>query len=208
MTAFGREQVLADFDVSRETAAKLDLFVSELTRWQRVKNLVGAADLAVLWPRHIADSLQLIGLAPSGAWIDLGSGAGFPGLVAAILQPDTAVHLVESDQRKSAFLRHIARLAAPNVTIHAARIEDVLPRIAGPIAAISARAVAPLTQLLDWSSPLLMAGSVGLFPKGRTYAAELTQARECWRFDADLIPSRTDSAARIIRVHGFHGQER
>jgi 16S rRNA (guanine527-N7)-methyltransferase len=198
-----RERVLAEFVVPRETTDKLDIYLAELVRWQRVKNLVAPAELSALWTRHIADSLQLIEHAPEGEWVDLGSGAGLPGAVIAVAAPERAVHLVESNSRKCAFLRHVARRLAPNISVEEGRIEDVLPSIQARV--VSARALAPLPQLLAWTQCLLRRGAVALFPKGRGYAAELTEARKSWRFTADLIPSRTDSAARIIRVRSLDG---
>lgn len=200
-----RAAILAEYHVSRENAGKLDLLVEALEKWQRVKNLLGAGDFAALWSRHVADSLQLDRLAPSGEWVDLGSGAGFPGLVLAILRPDDAFHLIESNGRKCAFLREAARTIAPNAIVHHGRIEDVVARFEASAVVVSARALAPLAQLLGLAAPLLRKGAVGIFPKGKNYGAELTAARNSWRFEVDVVPSRTDSAGRILRVHGFEG---
>ena len=198
-----RSRVLAEHNVSRETAQALDLYVAQLTRWQTVKNLVGPATLAEVWQRHVADALQLLTIAPEARrWLDLGSGAGIPGLILAIAgkgRSDFHVELVESNARKCAFLSETARLTGAPVTVHNARIEAVIGQRAG-IDIVCARALAPLTQLLAWSEPLLTSGTVGLFPKGRDAAAELTEAEDAWTFTRDLIPSRTDSQARIVRV--------
>jgi len=199
----GRQAVLLEYGVSRETSAKLDLLVSELLRWQRIKNLVGPATLADVWTRHIADSLQLMDLAPDAkAWVDLGSGAGFPGLVIAIAGAERGleVHLVESNARKCAFLRHVARLSRAPAKVHEARIEDVIGSFQGRAEVVSARALAPLSTLLAWTEPLLKTGAIGLFPKGRDVSAELTPAAKSWRFDLEMVPSRTDSEARILRI--------
>lgn len=189
--------------VSRETLARLDTFVDLLRRWQSIKNLVGPGTLSEVWPRHVADSLQLAAHAPQrGLWVDFGSGAGFPGLVLGILAAETAdmrLVLVESNARKSAFLREAARATGARAEIRDARIEAVAS-VLGNATAVTARAVAPLATLLEWAKPLLIAGAVGLFPKGRDVDAELTAARERWRFDADLLPSRTAPDARIVRV--------
>lgn len=194
----------AQLDVSRETYDRLQLMVSELHRWQKIKNLVGPATLAEVWTRHVADSLQLAAAEPVAArWLDLGSGAGFPGLVVAIAitdRPGVHVHLVESNARKCAFLRHIARETAAPVTIHNDRIENVIDSFSGMVEVVTARALAPLSQLLTWTAPLLTSGAVGLFPKGEAVEAELTEAGKSWRFDAEQIPSRSDPSGRILRI--------
>jgi 16S rRNA (guanine527-N7)-methyltransferase len=198
-----RPQALSGFNVSRETLARLQVLADELGRWQAIKNLVGPATLQEVWSRHIADSLQLLSLAPNAKlWLDLGSGAGFPGLVLAIAGAERglAVHLVESNDRKCAFLRHVARLTGAQATVHARRLEQVVPGFAGRADVVSARALAALDQLIAWTEPLLTNGTVGLFPKGRDVASELTQARKSWTFEADILPSRTDSEARILRI--------
>ena len=190
-------------DVSRETKEKLELLERELRRWQAIKNLVGPATLDRIWDRHIVDSLQLLDLAPEArTWLDLGSGAGFPGLVLAIAGAERGlrVHLVESNSRKCAFLRHVVRLAGAPATIHEARLEAVIPGFIGRAAVVSARALAALPLLLEWTEPLLKAGTIGLFPKGRDAEIELTAARKRWTFAADILPSRTDSEARILRI--------
>jgi len=190
-------------NVSRETKAKLELLEHELRRWQAIKNLVGPATLDQIWDRHIVDSLQLLDLAPEArTWVDLGSGAGFPGLVLAIAGQERglAVHLVESNSRKCAFLRQIARLTEAPATVHEARLETVIPGFVGKADVVSARALASLTQLLEWTEPMLKAGTIGLFPKGRDVESELTEARKKWTFEADILPSRTDSEARILRI--------
>ncbi|HEV2605417.1 MAG TPA: 16S rRNA (guanine(527)-N(7))-methyltransferase RsmG [Microvirga sp.] len=198
-----KPEALSGYDVSRETLTKLQVLADELGRWQAIKNLVGPATLQEVWSRHIADSLQLLTLVPDAKlWLDLGSGAGFPGLVLAIAGADRglAVHLVESNDRKCAFLRHVARLTGAPATVHARRLEEVVPDFAGRSDVVSARALAALDQLLAWTEPLLTTGTTGLFPKGRDVAAELTQARKSWTFEADILPSRTDSEARILRI--------
>lgn len=197
------ESTMPALDVSRETKDKLELLERELRRWQAIKNLVGPATLDHIWDRHIVDSLQLLNLAPEAKlWLDLGSGAGFPGLVLAIAGAERGlkVHLVESNSRKCAFLRHIARLTGVSATVHEARLESVIPNFIGKADVVSARALASLTMLLDWTEPLLKAGTIGLFPKGRDAEIELTEARKKWTFKADILPSRTDSDARILRI--------
>ncbi|WP_407525090.1 16S rRNA (guanine(527)-N(7))-methyltransferase RsmG [Methylobacterium oryzisoli] len=203
-----RDAILAQAGVSRETAARLDLYVAQLTRWQKVKNLIGPSTLPEVWNRHIADSLQLFDAAPHATrWLDLGSGAGIPGLILAIAgaeRPGFHVDLVESNTRKGAFLQETARLTGAPARIHVARIETVVAGFT-EVQVVCARALAPLPQLLSWTAPLLKNGVIGLFPKGREAAAELTAARETWTFDVDVIPSRTDSAAGILRISSLSG---
>jgi 16S rRNA (guanine527-N7)-methyltransferase len=205
----GRTAALAAFSVSRETSANLDTLVSELRRWQSIKNLVGPSTLAGVWSRHVADSLQLLDLAPEAkTWLDLGSGAGFPGLVVAIAgrERGLAVHLVESNSRKCAFLRHVARLTGAPVAVHEARLETVVPDFVGRADVVSARALAPLPDLIAWTEPLLKTGTIGLFPKGRGAGRELTEARKSVRFEGEILPSRTDAEAGILRITHFEGQ--
>jgi 16S rRNA (guanine527-N7)-methyltransferase len=193
----------SDLNVSRETFEKLELLERELRRWQAIKNLVGPATLDQIWDRHIVDSLQLLDLAPdAGTWLDLGAGAGFPGLVLAIAGAERGlqVHLVESNSRKCAFLRHIARLTGAPAKVHEARLETVVPDFVGKADVVSARALASLPMLLDWTEPLLKAGTMGLFPKGRDAEIELTEARKKWTFEAEILPSLTDPEARILRI--------
>ncbi|WP_019402625.1 MULTISPECIES: 16S rRNA (guanine(527)-N(7))-methyltransferase RsmG [unclassified Chelatococcus] len=187
-----------------------DIYVDLLRRWQDVKNLVGPRTLDHVWTRHIADSAQLLPLAPTARkWIDIGSGAGFPGLVLAILlrnREDGEVHLVESNSRKCAFLRAVSRETGARAQVHAGRIEDVLPSL-GQADVLTARALAPLTDLLDLGKDLLRTGAIGVFPKGQDLEAELTVAAKSWNIDYDIVPSVTDPQGRIcivrqLREHG------
>lgn len=184
--------------VSRETADKLDSYVGMILAWNRTINLVSRRDEALLRERHIMDSLALLPYLPAefDRAIDLGSGAGFPGLVLAIA---TGRHfdLVEADNRKAAFLREAARVTGAPVTVHAIRIEGArLP----PAPLITARALAPLTTLLTWARPLLAPGGVCIFPKGRTALEELTQASAQWHMQVEQWPSPLDPCARILRL--------
>ncbi len=192
--------------VSRETRAKLEIYEAELRRWQRVKNLVGPSTLNEVWTRHFADSLQLSPLADGNIWADLGSGAGFPGLVVAIARPGTQVHLVESDGRKCAFLRHVTRATGATAKVWEGRIDALLPNLQPIPNVVTARALASLDELLGLAAPLLMNGATGLFPKGREHLAELTKAAESWRFDMDAIPSAVDLDGRILRIRHFGGR--
>jgi 16S rRNA (guanine527-N7)-methyltransferase len=185
----------------------LDLFVETLLAWNAKTNLIAASTVPHLWTRHIADSLQLIDLAPDArVWIDLGSGAGFPGLVIACAladSPGATVHLVESNAKKAAFLREAARIAGVPAKIHAERIEQFVERFQGPVDVVTARALAPLKTILDQSFSLLKTGALGLFPKGQDAPAELTDADKCWNIKTDLATSRTDSRGRIVVVRAL-----
>jgi 16S rRNA (guanine527-N7)-methyltransferase len=199
-----RQRALRLTPVSRETEERLALLVAELGRWQAAKNLVSSATLAEVWTRHIADSLQIFGLAEGREhWLDLGSGGGFPGLVIGICLAEQGkgwIDLVESNARKCAFLRHAARITGAPVTVHAARIEDVIGDFTGKIDVVTARALAPLPQLLVWCEELLRTGTLGLFPKGQHLDAELTDSAGYWKIQATTVSSVTDDAARILMV--------
>jgi len=209
--------------VSRETRDDLARIVEALGQWQKAKNLVGPKTLGDVWTRHIADSLQLFQLEPEARrWLDLGSGAGFPGLVIAIMLKSRAgpvsqdvtgddtsggrvgeqygVHCVESNARKCAFIRHAARITGAPVVVHHARIEDIIAGFVGRVDVVTARALAPLPKLLAWTSPLLKTGVTGLFPKGDQGEAELTESLKYWRFNHNTLPSQTDSRGRILRI--------
>lgn len=192
-----REAAIAAAGVSRETAARLDIFVDELERWSGTLNLVSRSDLPHLWSRHVGDSLQLLSLLPPGCprMIDLGSGGGFPGLVLAIAS-GVPVDLVEADQRKAAFLREAARRSAAPATVHTGRAEHV--RIE-PAPVITARALASLPALLEMAAPLLAPGGRCLFLKGAQADAELTLAAAEWHMHVDRIPSRTGVGGVILQ---------
>jgi 16S rRNA (guanine527-N7)-methyltransferase len=193
--------------VSRETEARLDRFVEQLRDRQQRINLIAPSSEPMLWTRHIADSLQLLALAPQArVWADLGSGAGFPGLAIACALADTpgaCVHLVESNTKKAAFLRDAAQAAGAPAVVHAVRIADFIKEPPQTIEVVTARAVAPLNELLAAAYPLLIKGAVGVFPKGQGVDAELTEAAKCWKIQASLTPSRTDPKARIVSVQGL-----
>ncbi|WP_367614858.1 16S rRNA (guanine(527)-N(7))-methyltransferase RsmG [Plastoroseomonas arctica] len=185
--------------MSPDLAARLDTYKALLTTWNARINLVAPGDLASLDRRHLSDSLQLLPLLPpAGVAADLGSGAGLPGLILAAAEPQRAWHLVESDRRKAAFLVEATRaMDLRNVTIHTARIESTsLP----PLAVLTARALAPLTQLLVYAERFLGRDGVALFPKGRNAEAELTEALHGWRLRVERHPSATDPAATILRL--------
>ena len=203
-----RARALEFTPVSRETAERLDRFVALLLAWQRTTNLIAASTVPCLWTRHIADSVQLIDLAPSArAWIDIGSGGGFPGLVIACAlgsQAGVAVHLIESNAKKAAFLREVARELELPVKVHPERLEAFTPKFGNPADAVCARAVSPLKPLLDLCFPVLQkTGAMGLFPKGRSAQLELAQASKFWKMHAKVVASRTDPAGRIIVIQGL-----
>jgi 16S rRNA (guanine527-N7)-methyltransferase len=200
-----RKRALALTHVSRETSERLDRFVELLLTWQRTTNLIAPSTIPRLWTRHIADSLQLRELAPDArTWVDLGSGGGFPGLVIAcalVETPGAAIHLVESNARKAAFLGEAQRVIGAPAIIHAERIEDFTSSFSDRADVVSARALAPLNSLLDLAFPLLARdGAIGLFPKGQNAEEELGEARQNWNINVNLVPSRTDPAGRIVVV--------
>ena len=207
-----RDVALALTPVSRETRARLERFVDLLLAWQRRTNLIARSTEATVWTRHVADSLQLLALAPQARiWADLGSGAGFPGLVIACALADTPgaqIHLIESNGKKAAFLREAVRATATPAVVHAMRVEDFITAAAEPVDVVTARALAPLPQLLALAYPLLKTGALGLFPKGQDVEAELTEAAKCWKIQASLALSRTDPKARIVVVRGLEPKRR
>jgi 16S rRNA (guanine527-N7)-methyltransferase len=186
--------------VSRETVERLQVYADLLVKWQAKINLVGPTTLPDLWRRHILDSAQLFGRLPAGPVLDLGSGAGFPGLVLAIMGAGP-VHLVESDARKCAFLREAARVTGAPAVVHNLRIEALAPF---PIAAVTARALAPLAQLLDWAEPFLQQSVECLFLKGRNSEDELTQAGKTWMMKSERIPSLSDPSGLILHLCEVH----
>lgn len=200
--AADRERALALTPVSRETAARLDRFVALLLQWQARTNLIASSTAAEIWTRHIADSLQLLALAPQAkVWVDLGTGAGFPGLIVACAlaeQPDARVHLVESNQKKAAFLREAVRLTGAPAKVHAGRIEEFVT--SDRVDVVTARALAPLKNVLALAEPLLKTGAVGLFLKGQDVEAELTEASKYWTIAATLVPSKTSQAGRVVVI--------
>lgn len=199
-----RARALALVPVSRETTARLDDFVTLLLKWQQRTHLIAASTVPHLWTRHVADSLQLLALAPAArSWVDLGSGGGFPGLVIACAlaeKPGHMVDLVEGNGKKAAFLREAARLLALPALVHAARIEDFVQQDGAFADVVTARALAPLKRLLAYAAPLLARGAKGLFLKGQDVEAELTEASKYWIIEAELVPSKSDPRSRIVVV--------
>jgi 16S rRNA (guanine527-N7)-methyltransferase len=214
-----RQRALAMVGVSRETLARLDRFIELLLAWQSRINLISASTIPSLWTRHVADSLQLVQLVEppagssdpwrgrtGGVWLDVGSGGGFPGIViaCALAQlPGTRVHLVESNLKKVAFLREAVRTTKVPAIVHAARIETMASTLAGPVDYVTARALAPLPELLEMIAPFLKKGAKALLPKGQDLERELTEATKNWNIEADSVPSKTSRAGRILIVHAL-----
>jgi 16S rRNA (guanine527-N7)-methyltransferase len=196
---FGPEDFQAQTGVSQETLARLQAYAALLTDWNARHNLVAKSTLPDLWQRHMLDSAQLAPLLPAEArsLADLGSGAGFPGLVLAAMRPDIAVTLHEATTKKCAFLQAAAQAMGLAVTVQNARMED-LPRQTYDI--VTARACAPLPLLLDYASRFTGAGSVCLFLKGQNVGSELTEAAKSWNMQVSQNPSQTDPSGTIVIV--------
>lgn len=194
----GPDAFQAAFDVSRETLERLKAYADLLVKWNAKINLVSPDSIPSLWHRHIADSAQLFRFLPQNTpnLLDVGSGAGFPGLVLAIMGVPN-VHLVEVDQRKVAFMREAARVAGVQVTFHAARIESIP---AFQVQVVTARALAALERLLDWTEPFRRPDTLCLFLKGQTVEAELTEAHKQWTMAVDRQQSLTDPTGTILSL--------
>ncbi|SMY07190.1 16S rRNA (guanine(527)-N(7))-methyltransferase RsmG [Flavimaricola marinus] len=194
-----KRMLLPGWDVSRETMAKLEQYGDLIRKWTPKINLVAPASLPDLWERHILDSAQLLPLAPTApkTWTDLGSGGGLPGIVIAILSPDTEVTLIESDQRKAAFLRTCTRELGLSATIRPNRIDEVAPLGAD---VVTARALAPLPNLLPLVARHLAPDGIALLPKGKNAQTEIDDARADWGFDLQTHTSHTNPEATILRL--------
>jgi 16S rRNA (guanine527-N7)-methyltransferase len=199
---------LTDAGVPRETVPRLEVLVDLIIHWNKKINLVSGGSIAAIWNRHILDSAQLWQLrrGSSKSWMDLGSGAGFPGLVVATIaaaeRRELHVSLVESDQRKAVFLCTAARALGIHVTVHAERITDV----AAPLTDIvSARALAPLADLVAYAKSRRSPDGIALFPKGQTVHKELADASLRWRFEHRLHPSLTDPRSAVVEIGAIDG---
>jgi 16S rRNA (guanine527-N7)-methyltransferase len=199
-----RQAALRLVPVSRETGARLATFVALLARWRHTANLIAESTFASVWTRHIADSAQLIALAPQARrWIDMGSGAGFPGLVIAIHLadvPGAVVHLIESDQRKCAFLREAVRATGAAATIHPRRVEAIDAASLGPVDAVTARAFAPLPLTLKLARTWIERGAVGVFPRGESGKDQVAALPESTSYAIEVLPSLIDARSAILRV--------
>jgi len=204
MTADAVKERLADvYPVSRETLERLEVYVSRLTEWQKKTNLVAPSTLDDIWSRHIADSLQCVAIkSDADHWLDLGSGGGLPGMIIAAVkadEPDTTVTLVESNMKKSAFLRQVARQMGVSVTVISERIERVEPFEPAP-EIVTARALTALPNLLELAAPWLLNGAIGLFHKGREYDRELADCDGLWRFDLVKHDSSISGDSVILEI--------
>lgn len=199
-----KASALALTPVSRETEARLDRYIDLLQDWQAKTNLVAPSTLPHLWTRHIADSLQLLDLAPSAAtWVDLGSGGGFPGVVLACAlagKSGAVVHLVERNAKKAAFLREAIRVTSSPGVVHLSDIGDIVDSIEGRIDCVTARALAPFHQLIGFAEPLVKKGAKALFLKGQDVDAELTEATKYWNIAPRLHSSRTGGHGWIVEL--------
>jgi 16S rRNA (guanine527-N7)-methyltransferase len=190
--------------VSRETSERLQRFAAVFEQWQKRINLVSPTTVTQFWERHVADSIQLQAYAPHApVWLDLGTGGGFPGLVVAAMRSETQslrTILVESNGKKAAFLREAARMAAIRAEIRAERLEDVIAAwpIPGPV--ISARALAPLPQLVAWTEPLLKTGALGLFLKGKDATAEIDALERPPHLRLERFASRIDPQSSVVAI--------
>ncbi|MEQ1753534.1 MAG: 16S rRNA (guanine(527)-N(7))-methyltransferase RsmG [Micropepsaceae bacterium] len=202
---YGPVDFSRELGVARETVSRLSTYVDLLCKKNEQLNLVAESTLQQVWRRHILDSAQLAELIPKDArtLVDLGSGAGFPGLVLAIMlsgRPGLVVHLVESIQKKCRFLDEVAAATGAPVQVHWTRAE-ALPGLKADI--VTARAVAPLEKLLTMAYPFFRPRTIGLFLKGKSVSDELTLASKSWTLDSTPIPSRSDPSGTVLRVTGL-----
>jgi len=197
------DRILGTLDVSRETSERLKTLAELLVKWNPRINLVSKSTISELWTRHILDSTQVFTLSPTGTphWVDIGSGGGFPGLVIALMCDEPGapekVTLIESDQRKCAFLRTVLRETGVQATVLTERIEQADPQGA---TVLSARALADLSLLFEFSERHLASNGVALFPKGANWKKEVTSAKESWSFQVDAVQSKTEQQAVILKI--------
>jgi 16S rRNA (guanine527-N7)-methyltransferase len=199
-----RRAALRLVPVSRETEDRLVLFIELLDRWRHKINLISNSTFSSVWTRHIADSAQLIGLAPQAQrWVDMGSGAGFPGLVIAIQLadvPGAIVHCIESDGRKCAFLREAARATGAAAIIHPVRVEAIEPESLGTVDAVTARAFAPLPLTLKLARPWMERGAIAVFPRGESAKDQIAASPEAWTHAIETLQSVVNPKAAILRI--------
>jgi 16S rRNA (guanine527-N7)-methyltransferase len=199
-----RRAALRLVPVSRETEERLAAFVDLIDRWRRKTNLIADSTFASVWTRHIADSAQLIALAPEAkTWVDMGSGAGLPGLVIAIQLadvPGAIVHCLESDRKKCAFLREAARATGAAATIHPERVEAIEPSSLGTVDAVTARAFAPLPLTLKLARPWIERGAIAVFPRGESARDQIAALPEASAYAIEALPSVVNPKAAILRI--------
>ncbi|MES1202745.1 MAG: 16S rRNA (guanine(527)-N(7))-methyltransferase RsmG [Pseudomonadota bacterium] len=202
---YGPDDFQRDIPVSRETREALATHLKLLLDWTPRINLVGPGQLDEYWKRHALDSAQLLRLAPEArTWIDLGSGAGFPGLVLACCLKGVEgamVDLIESNAKKAAFLREAIRATGAPARVRLQRVKQAAAA-GGAYDAVTARAFAPLSRILDDAEPFLQSGAIGLFLKGESVESEITEAGSRWALTYQILPSLSDPRGRIIRVDG------
>lgn len=192
-----------ELNVSRETLRRLNIYNNLLNKWQRKTNLIAPSTIGEFWTRHVADSVQCFNIKPDARhWVDLGSGGGFPGLVIGALLaeiPNTSMTLVESNHKKSAFLRTASREMNIGLIVRTARIEDFVISQNAP-EVVTARAVTSLDRLLDFTFPWLAQNTIGLFHKGREYRRELEESRVKWRFDLIEYKSKIAEDSVVLEI--------
>ena len=197
---FGAEAFAAATGADPVQMRDLEAFRLLLGEWNERMNLVGPSAMAEFWGRHAYDSAQLLALAPGAlTWADLGAGAGFPGLVLAILlkgRPGAAVHLVESMAKRCRFLQAVVDELALPARVHNARAES----LSLTVDIVTARACAPMPRLMEFAWPYLRKGATALFLKGQDVDAEMAEATTSWDFQAQLLPSRSNASGRIVQV--------
>jgi len=203
-----KKRALSLTPVSRETQERLETYVDLLLVWQEKFNLVAESTLPLVWTRHVADSLQLIDLAPDAkVWADYGSGAGFPGIpIACALAgtPGAHVHLIESVGKKANFLREAVRATQIPATVHHMRAENFGDSYGEKIDVVTARALSRLKVLCDQTFPLIQRGAVGIFPKGQDVEAELTEAAKYWTIEPSKLPSKTSPQGCIVIIRSLN----
>ena len=210
--AADKARALALTPVSRETERRLDAFVALLVQQQQKQNLIASSTIPQIWTRHVADSLQLLALAPEATiWADFGSGGGFPGIPLACAladKPGTMVHLIESVGKKANFLREAIKATGVAATVHQMRVENFVESCGEDIEVVTARALAPLKTLCGQAFPLIAKGAIGPFPKGQDVAAELTEAAKYWTIDVTKVPSVTSREGQILIIRRLSVRKR
>jgi 16S rRNA (guanine527-N7)-methyltransferase len=201
-----RQRALSLVPVSRETEERFNTFIQLLSRWRQKVNLISDTAFASVWSRHLVDSAQIHFISPPTIkWLDIGSGAGFPGLVLAMqLAPikGGVVHCVESDQRKCAFLREVARAVCVPAIVHSTSIQAIDATALGVVDGVTARAVAPLSRTLALANDWLRAGTLGIFPRGQSKAGQIQNMslNSSRRYDVDYLPNILDASASFLRL--------
>ncbi len=205
----GPDALAAVGTVSRETVKRLTIYVELLKRWQPAQNLVAHSTLQEIWHRHVADSAQVhLALPEARQWVDFGSGAGFPGLVTAIFlaeqagadKPSAMVHLIESNQKKTAFLRAVIRETGCPAQVHSGRIEEIVSAWTEPVEGVSARALAPLTDLCGFAEGFVSRGATAIFHKGKNFQEEIELASHAWDLNLLERKSLIDPDSRLLVI--------